>query len=314
MTDTFLIFELTTSCNLDCIYCYNVWKERNDFSHKKLRLSEIKKIIPAILANTDISGVTLAGGEPMLNKEIFDIASFLSSSNIQVSITSNGILLTEENVRRLISCGVKHFEISMPATEPEIFNKLCRSPNLKAARTAMLNIKEQGAKLSIASLICKMNYKSISEIIEMSSAFGADYFVFNRFVPGGKGKRNCEKLNLVTSELTHALSLANIAAAEYKIPIIIAIPVEHCILDTSSFMKLHFGTCGCGNMKWVIDPEGFLRCCEQNPQRLGNLLTEDFYSLTKKAEVKIFRDDNLKENCNEKDCYKICGGGCRYCR
>ncbi|MFH0867426.1 MAG: radical SAM protein [Bacteroidota bacterium] len=289
-------------------------KSRIIFHKKKIGLSEIKKIIPAVFTNTDIRGVTLAGGEPMLNEEIFNITSFLSSLNIRVSITSNGILLTEENVKRLISCGMAHFEISMPATEPEIFNKLCRSYNIKAVRAAMLNIKEQGAKLSVASMICKMNYKSITEIVEMSSAFGADYFVFNRFVPGGKGKYFADELKLNQSELFHALSMANHAVVVNKIPIIVAIPVEHCILDTSSFKNLHFGTCGCGRAKWIVDPEGNLRCCEQNPLKLGNLLTEDFKTLSQKADVKMFRDDNLSEYCTKKDCYKICGGGCRYCR
>lgn len=314
MTDPYLILELTTSCNLDCIFCYNVWKEHSPAPHKTLSLSDVKKIIPPILLSTGISGITLAGGEPLLNDEIFAITSFLSSFEIKVSITSNGSLLSKENIERFINCGIRHFEISLPAVDPVNFNLLCNSKDVKKVRSAMLNIKEQNAKFSTASVITKMNFEKITEIIELSAAFGADYFVFNRFVSGGEGRKNTGRLALSSAELIQALEFADKASLQNKIPVIVAIPVEHCIHVTSSFKNLRWGTCGCGNIKWVIDPEGYLRCCEQNPHKLGSLLTEDFITLKQKTEVKNFHNDNLKENCNKKDCFRICGGGCRYCR
>lgn len=313
MTDPYFILELATSCNLNCIYCYNVWKEKDSFKQKRISLSSIKKIIHAILEQTSVSGITLAGGEPLLNEDIFEIATFLSSENIRVNITSNGLLLNENNVKHLIDCGVNDFEISMPASDEEMFKILCGSANLKTARDALLNIRKYGARLTVSSVICKSNFKNVQEIIEMSAAFGADYFIFNRFVPGGEGKRNHDKLKLESDELIQALSHANVAAAKNKIPVIAAIPVEHCIFDTSSFKNLHFGSCGCGKIKWVVDPEGNLRCCEQNPDILGNLLEDDFQTLSQKAEVKTFCSNTFTESCNEKDCYSICGGGCRYC-
>jgi radical SAM protein with 4Fe4S-binding SPASM domain len=314
MTDPYFILELTTQCNLNCIYCYNVWKEQSVYDTKKLNFSSVKKIIPEILKSYSISGITLAGGEPMLNEEVFGIAAYLTSCGIKVSITSNGILMTNENVRQLIKCGIRHFEISLPAVDPENFSALCASKDVKAVRNAMLKIKEQNAKLSVASVVTKLNYKKITEVIELSAAFGADSFVFNRFVPGGEGRKNAELLALDPSELFHSLSLADKAAASCRIPVIVAIPVEHCLHATASFKNLHWGSCGCGKAKWVIDPEGNLRCCEQNPDILGNLLEEGFQELIQKAEVKTFCNNNLQKNCIEKNCFSVCGGGCRYLR
>jgi len=314
MTENYFILELTTSCNLDCIYCYNVWKENEHYSHKNPSLEEVKKIFRNFREDSIIIGVTLAGGEPLLNDEIFDIASYLQSLNIKLNITTNGILLTQEKVLRLINCGVRNFEVSMPTSDSAIFKKLCGSIDLKKVRAAILEIKKQNAKLSVATVITKINFHETYDIIEIAYALGADYFMLNRFVPGGKGKEFLSQLKLNQSEIIQTLSEANKAARAFNIPVIIAIPVEHCIYDTSSFTKLNFGTCVCGDKKWVIDPWANLRCCEQNPQILGNLLSENFTSLIRKNEVKDFKINNFSENCAEQNCYSQCGGGCRFCR
>ena len=314
MTEAYFIFELTTHCNLNCIYCYNVWKQKESFEHKELTLLEVKKIVENCTDSTSIKGVTLAGGEPLLNKEIFDIAEFLKSKGIKTAITSNGLLLSEANIKRLIDCGVDHFEVSMPTTESDIFNMLCKSSELKSVRTSILNIRKNNVKLTVSGVITSYNYLEVYDIIELSAVFGADYFAFNRFVPGGTGLLHTAELCLDKQQLKQALGEANKAAKEFNIPVVIAIPVEHCLIDTSSFTNLNFGTCVCGDYKWVIDPYGNLRTCEQNPLVIGSLLGTEFKTLVKQASITSFRKDNLNTDCAIQTCYSNCGGGCRYCR
>jgi len=314
MSEAYFIFEITTRCNLDCIYCYNVWKQNDACPQKDLTLAEVKTIIANISKSVSFRGVTLAGGEPLLNKEIYQIASFLKSEGIKTVVTSNGILLNEDNIRYLIDCGVGHFEVSMPSVDNIIYEKLCHSDVMKKVRAAIINIKKYDVKLTVSSVITKYNLNDVYDIIELSAVFGADYFAFNRFVSGGRGLEFKNELSLNHEQLMQALGEANRAAKVFNFPVVVAIPVEHCVVDTSLFKNLNFGTCVCGDYKWVIGPDGNLRTCEQNPTVIGCLFKNDFDTLSQQNAVKHFRENNLNAGCFMKTCYINCGGGCRFCR
>jgi radical SAM protein with 4Fe4S-binding SPASM domain len=314
MTDAYFILELTTRCNLDCIYCYNVWKTQDSPQQKDLSLNEVKAVIENLEKTVSIQGITLAGGEPLLNKDIVGIAEYLRSKNIKTAVTTNGIALTDETIERLISCDVKRFEISMPSVNDPMFRKLCRSDSLKQVRAAILNARKYNIKLCVSTLLTGLNYEEVYDTIEISAVFGADEVTLNRFVPGGAGLSHANELSLNNRQLGLALSEADRAAQNFRIPVIVSVPVEHCLNDTTKYTYLLFGTCLCGTYKWTVDPFGNLRICEQNPTILGSLLDTGFDLLSQLPIVSDFRKNDLHPDCNTKPCYPVCGGGCRFCR
>jgi AdoMet-dependent heme synthase len=312
MTDSYFIIELTTRCNLDCIYCYNVWKGHEDCSQKQLSLSEIRELFDRLCEQLPIKGVTLAGGEPLMHQELPEITKLLRNKGLHLSITTNGTLLNENKIAELVACGISHFEISWPSLIPDMYDRLCRSGEIIKIKQAILGVKKHGVKLTVSSVITKLNFLEIPEIIELSAALGADFFVLNRFIPGGTGLKNHGMLAPDDEQLLQTFSLADDAARTYRIPVIAAIPVEHCLLDTGKFNRIHFGTCACGSAKWVIDPWGNLRTCEQNPECIGNIFEKNFDELIQHASVTLFREDDLHSYCKDKKCYEFCGGGCRF--
>jgi radical SAM protein with 4Fe4S-binding SPASM domain len=161
-------------------------------------------------------------------------------------------------------------------------------------------------------VITRLNHLQLRGIIELAAAFGADTFLFNRFIPGGKGLLNMEGLALTNSDLLKALQEADRASADFHIPVTVPIPVEHCEFDTAHLTHLAFGTCTCGKDKWVVDPFGNLRICEQHPEVLGNLNEEPFETLSNKKEAEDFRLRNHRSDCLDLPCFKHCGGGCRF--
>jgi len=314
MSESYFIFELTTSCNLNCTYCYNVWKQDQHIRQKHLEINGIKKITANLKNDVFIKGITLAGGEPLLHVSIFDIVSLFRKENIRINLATNGILLSEENILRLIDSGVGQFEISLPSLNKETYQALCEEDFSKIVRKAMLNIKKHNVLLAVTTVLTSKNYQQTYDIIELASVFGADYFVINRFVPGGQGLKNAKELNITADRMEFSLQLADQAAFNHKIPVTIAIPLEHCLFNTKKFKHLLFGSCVCGDYKWVVDPYGNLRCCEQNPVIIGNLLKDSFSFLIQSDIVKVFRDNHLKSECIACNDFQNCGGGCRFCR
>lgn len=312
MIQPYFIYEITSGCTNSCIYCYNVWKKDKDYPKGELSLSGIKNLFEKLLGEITPEGIALTGGEPLLHSCILEVVSFLNDKKIKVGIASNGILLDEVITQKLVNKGVDYFEISLISTKQKTYNSLTQDNQLKKVKKALLNVKKYRAKLTVSFVITKLNLVEIEDIIDFSFAFSTDSIALNRFVPGGNGLKHLSKLQITGEDLKNVLSIANKKSREYNLPINITIPIESCIIDHRKYPNLNFGICSGGRKKWVIDPIGNLRTCEQNTRILGNLFNSNFSELSRLEEVNLFQHSNLKTTCNKCEQFRYCGGGCRF--
>ncbi len=308
----YFVYEITSRCTNDCIYCYNVWKDNGNNSEEELSLLEIKKLFCKLSEEITPAGVTLTGGEPLLHPDILEVASFLAYKNIRVGIATNGILLDEEMTRKLTDSGVSYFEVSLDSIDQKKYSYLTHNHKLKNVKNAILNIKKHDAELTVSFTLTKLNLDDLEETIDYCFAFSADSIALNRFVPGGSGLKNLSQLQLKTEDLKRALSIADKKSKEYNLPINVTIPIESCIIDHKQYPHLNFGVCACAKNKWVIDFSGNLRTCEQNSEVLGSLFDNGFLELAQSKAVKLFRQNNFKNDCNKCEQFSHCGGGCRF--
>lgn len=312
MNRPYIIFEVTPRCNSKCLYCYNVWKENKKYPQSELSLDSIKSLFTKLLAETKPKFITLSGGEPLLHPDIINIVDCLHRLGNNIGIVTNGTLLNDKKVSALIKSGVTYFEISLNSTNPKIYSKLSGNNQLEKARQAILQVKKYKIPLTVSFTITRLNHTEIADVIDLCFSFSVDSISLNRFVPGGAGMKNLKVLKISQQELEETLHIANQKGAKYNIPINITIPIEACEIDHKKYPHLNFGTCGCGLYKWVIDPLGNLRTCEQNPNILGNLLNKSFSELSNLDDAIIFRNNNAKPVCNQCISFKNCGGGCRF--
>lgn len=294
------------------MYCYNVWKENKKYPRGELRLASIKVLFKKLLAEIKPKFIILSGGEPLLHPDIFNIVNLLYGLGNKVGLATNGTLLDEEKVRRLTKDGVKYFEISLDTTYPKTYFQLSGNNQLEKVRQAILAVKKFRIPLTASFTITKSNHTDIADVVDLCFAFSVDSIALNRFVPGGAGIKNIETLQISRRELEDTLRIANHKNAQDNIQVNITIPIEPCEVDHKKYPHLKFGTCGCGKDKWVIDPLGNLRTCEQNPEILGNLFDKNFNELSNLDEVKTFRQKNAKPICDQCQSYINCGGGCRF--
>lgn len=312
MNKPYIIYEVTPRCNNNCLYCYNVWREEADYPKGELKLSEIERLFQKIFKEVELGGITLTGGEPLLRTDIVKIASFFYKHGLKVGMATNGTLLNEEKVRELTGAGISYFEVSLVSADKEQYELLSQKDHMEKIRQAILLIKKYQARLTVSFTITKLNLNEIGKVIDLCFAFSADNIALNRFVPGGQGLKNLNKLLITKNELEAVLKIADDKAKKYNIPINITVPIEACVISHEQYPNLNFGTCRCGTHKWVIDPVGNLRTCEQNPEILGSLFEKNFLELAVSKAVKKFRDNKVKRECNSCGKFKNCGGGCRF--
>jgi molybdenum cofactor biosynthesis enzyme MoaA len=95
-----IAIELTPFCNFDCPFCFN----RNSFAaqHRNIGQLTTDQIYTAINQIATLApAVKLTGGEPLLRKDIVDIARYAHSKGLDVRLNTNGTLLTTKKAKEL---------------------------------------------------------------------------------------------------------------------------------------------------------------------------------------------------------------------
>jgi radical SAM protein with 4Fe4S-binding SPASM domain len=305
------VLEVTPRCNTGCIYCYNVWHGGEIPGDQDL--GTLKSLFSVIDSETDIAGVTLAGGEPLLSPVIDPIAEYLSSLNIPVGIVTNGILVDDRRARELSDAGVRYWEISMPAHLEETGLGITGTDIAAASRNAVICARPFASRLTVSAVLTALNADEIEDIARTAWSLSADAFYLNRFVPGGRGALHIDRLTPSPEALRDVLTSLDRFSAETRFPVFTGIPVEPCLHSHERWPNIGFGPCVCGRAKWVIDPCYRLRVCEQSPVILGSLLDDSFEELSASTAVTTFLENGLQgTGCMTCADFDSCGGGCRF--
>ncbi|RLC03012.1 MAG: GTP 3',8-cyclase MoaA [Deltaproteobacteria bacterium] len=121
----YLRISVTDRCNFRCQYCV----PSSPFSvieHKKIaRYEEILRITN-LACNLGITKVRITGGEPFVRKDIFSFLEKLCAidSLKDISITTNGALLTRGKIEKLITLGIKRLNFSLDTLDPSKFARI----------------------------------------------------------------------------------------------------------------------------------------------------------------------------------------------
>lgn len=138
---------LTWACNLKCIYCFEgehknvismTEKSADQYIMFIIQLAQVKKV--------DNIVINLFGGEPVVNIEIGfyileKIKTFCTKNNINFTSTiiTNGTLLNEEKVNRLLELNCKSIQITLDGIK-EIHNARRIDKNGKGTFDEIINI------------------------------------------------------------------------------------------------------------------------------------------------------------------------------
>ncbi len=161
-----------TSCNLNCIYCSvdegKDSKKTTDYVVEKDSLvEEFRKLVK--FKNTDhIEAHIGPQGEPLLYTKLEQLIRDLS--NIPqvktISIDTNGTLLTQEKVDKLVAAGLTRINLSFDAFDQELATKIAGAPiNIDHIKDISNYIASKIDLLVAPVLVQKINTEEIPKII-----------------------------------------------------------------------------------------------------------------------------------------------------
>jgi cyclic pyranopterin phosphate synthase len=116
---TDLRVSLTQRCNLRCVFCH---MEGQLVSTEELAPAQIEAIVRAAV-KLGVERVKLTGGEPTLRSDIVEIVGRIAALGPEVSMTTNGLRLTELAVP-LRAAGLRRVNVSLPSLDAATYREL----------------------------------------------------------------------------------------------------------------------------------------------------------------------------------------------
>ena len=179
-----LIWNLTNRCNLCCRHCYSSANQRIE---GELTLEEIERISDE-LVEEGVRFAVLSGGEPLLREDIFDIAELLKGKGIKTYLSTNGLLINEENVGR-IKESFDYVGVSVDGT-PEVHDSFRgRKYSFEDALSALLLCKRKGLRVGLRFTLTEMTACSLPFIFDLVEELGVRRLYISHLVQVGRGKR-----------------------------------------------------------------------------------------------------------------------------
>ncbi len=177
-----LQLEVTSRCQLKCRFCPNQvlgddWQP-GDFPWELYR----DKVAPHFSA---VDWVYLQGwGEPLLHPHLWDMFRLAKKQAQRVGFTSNGILLTERNARRLIEEGADLLDVSFSGNTAQTHEAMrcgSRLAHLKRNVRRLADLKAQlsanGPVIVLSYMLTRPGIKELPEFIDTAAEIGANEVV-----------------------------------------------------------------------------------------------------------------------------------------
>ncbi|MBI3987915.1 MAG: radical SAM protein [Lentisphaerae bacterium] len=308
-----ILYEVTPRCNLQCLHCYNVWKDDVGYAEKELSTEQARKLIRKAIRDSRCRQFTFTGGEPAIRDDLEELVALAKSKCESVALITNGTLLSEARVKSLIGAGVSLFELPLNSADRAMHNRLAGGHDCfdKVTRAAA-DIRYQGAELAFVFVGTSLNIEHWKGALELGIALGARGFLFNRYNAGGSAHGNPETLMPAVEQVRAGLRVAEDYAAKYGLGIGASIAIPPCLIEPKEFPHVGFGFCAAGTDRayYTMDPLGNVRPCNHTPTILGNLFKTSLKAMTRSKVLFGFKEAR-PEFCRGCGLERECLGGCK---
>lgn len=303
-------WNLTKKCNLKCPHCY---MEAGRRAENELSTSECLALIDELKAlGTEM--LILTGGEPLLRKDIFEIACYASQHGIWVVMGTNGVLVNDRVAEKMVACGVKGVGISIDSLDPAKHNSFRGGPNAWEHSVRALDIcRAHGLQVLVQTTVMAMNRDEIPAMIDFAREKGAWSFNLYFLVQTGRG----QTMNDLTPAQTHDMLAELVDVQDNYRPMLVrskCAPQFKQIAYELGSGGLESGGCMAGTQYGRITPEGDVTPCPYMTVVAGNVREQGFTGVWQHSPVlhELRDHGRLKGRCGRCEFQQMCGG-CR-CR
>lgn len=126
-------FELSNECNANCVFCRTaagqIYNQNPGYDTFIAKGAMPYGLYTQVIDETKrhlLMAILYVNGEPMVYRQLYDAVRYASDRNVASMIATNGILLNEDNIRKLISADIDFIKVAISGFSGESYTRQVR--------------------------------------------------------------------------------------------------------------------------------------------------------------------------------------------
>jgi len=240
-----------------------------------MSFGEFKKLIGQV-RNHIIYASLFYAGEPLINKDIYDMIEYCDEKSIISSISTNAMLMNEKASKKLIKAGLDRLIISFDGATKKSYEKIRKGAKweivLDNIKTLIKLKKEMNSKrpyVSLQMVVTKDNEKEIEKFMELANDLEVDDAYVKTLYTYDTGSKEFSK------------KLRKLIPTKESL--------KRCSVDREKACQV--------NKRFVVLSDGnCIVCCFDEDSRypMGNFKDKDFIEIWDSKKYKSFRNSKTK--------------------
>jgi len=189
-----IVWNITKACNLKCVHCYAHATENS--TSDELSTEEGFRLIDD-LAAFGSPVLLFSGGEPLVRKDLPELAAYAVDKGMRAVISTNGTLIDRNTARNLKQIGLSYVGISLDGLEPVNDHFRGVKGAFAKAMEGIRNCQEAGIKVGLRFTMNKRNANEIPGIFDLLEEMEIPRVCFYHLVYAGRGSA------LIKEDLSH---------------------------------------------------------------------------------------------------------------
>jgi radical SAM protein with 4Fe4S-binding SPASM domain len=303
---------VTYRCNNRCLFCYAGCGGEQGIAPRlgksELSTGEWKKIIRIFKNEAKIPFFSFTGGEPLLRRDIEELATFAREMGLEVNLVSNGTLASKERAASLYRAGLRTAQISLEAPESGIHDSLTgRQGAFDETLAGIKALQDAGISVQTNTTITGLNREAAPRMPEFLAGLGISRFAMNMYIPSKPLRKDLfvsySEIGGVIDKVRKQAFLAGLTFFWYS-------PTPFCEYNP---IARGLGNKSCAAVDGLVSiaANGDILPCSSWDTPLGNVLKTPFRDIWFSERALFFKNKRFApERCQTCTSFAACQGAC----
>jgi len=204
-----VVWNMTRRCNLKCMHCYSA---SADMEYPDELTTDEGKTLIEDLAAFGAPVILFSGGEPLMRRDLLELAQYAADKGMRAVISTNGTLITKDIAAQLRKINLSYVGVSLDGLEKTHDRFRGAKGAFAKAMEGIRNCREAGIKVGIRFTVNKRNLTDVPAMFDLLKQEKIERLCFYHLVYTGRGSK------LRDEDLTHeeTRALLDLIAARTK--------------------------------------------------------------------------------------------------
>lgn len=181
-----VVWNITRKCNLSCIHCYS--NSKNIDYKGELSTTEAMRVIDD-LCEYKVPVILFSGGEPLLRKDLFELADYAIQKGMRLVLSTNGTLIDQNIAQKIKQTPFSYVGISLDGIGE--VNDTFRGMKGAYEKTlrAFKILKEINQRVGLRMTLTRTTINNLHNIFDLLEQEQIDRVCFYHLVYAGRASR-----------------------------------------------------------------------------------------------------------------------------